>query len=116
MFAHRCEASAQLQEPFPATKPALGQEQESEIELGEVVADIFHGASPEAEPLGLHRQILTQLRVAISEVVSDYSDSAFGLQSSAFNTDRLRPIWQVKSVVRSSAHRSELRLLMRSAL
>jgi hypothetical protein len=46
--------------------------QESEIELGEVVADIFHGASPEAEPLGLHRQILTQLRVAISEVVSDY--------------------------------------------
>jgi hypothetical protein len=36
----------------------------------------FHGASPEAEPLGLHRQILTQLRVAISEVVSDYSDSA----------------------------------------
>jgi hypothetical protein len=109
VFAHRCEASAQLQEPFPATKPALGQEQESEIELGEVVADIFHGASPEAEPLGLHRQILTQLRVAISEVVSDYSDSAF-------NTDRLRPIWQVKSVVRSSAHRSELRLLMRSAL
>jgi len=45
--------------------------QKSEIELGEAVAGVFHRASLEAEPLGNHSQIATQLRVAFPDVISN---------------------------------------------
>ena len=53
--------------------PDLIRSQKPEVESGEAVADIFRGASLEAEPLGHHRQTATQLPVALFEMISNFA-------------------------------------------
>jgi hypothetical protein len=48
-------------------------EKQSEFNFCETVTDIFHGASLEAEPLGPHPHIVTQLFVALFDVVSIFA-------------------------------------------
>lgn len=48
-------------------------EKQSELIFCEPVADIFHCASLETEPLGHNPQIATQLFVALFDVVSNFA-------------------------------------------
>ena len=53
------------------TSPFLGKK--SEIDFYQNVADIFHCASLEAEPVGHHCQVATQLSDALFDMVSNFS-------------------------------------------
>ena len=57
----------------PAPKRCLDLGEQPELELGQAVADLFHGAGPEAKPLGHHRQAAPQLGFAFPDVVSHFA-------------------------------------------
>jgi hypothetical protein len=48
-------------------------EKQSEFNFCETVTDVFHDASLEAEPLGPHPHIVTQLFVALFDVVWNFA-------------------------------------------
>jgi len=58
--------------PVP-TFPDHALSKKPELRSGEIAANIVLGASPEAEPLGHHPQIDTQLPFALPDVVSNFA-------------------------------------------